>query len=95
MTFREILIELRSNPTVSVPTAGKALGDMSKNGSYRAAADGRFPCPIIDFGGGTKRVASAVVLRLLGLNPEVLLDDHPAVEPPPSRGAAPAETSGA
>jgi hypothetical protein len=28
MTFREILIELRSNPTVSVPTAGKALGDM-------------------------------------------------------------------
>jgi hypothetical protein len=67
--MKEILAELRSKPTVSVPVAGKALGDLSRNGSYRAAADGKFPVEIFEVG-GKKRVASATVLRLLGLDPQ-------------------------
>jgi hypothetical protein len=66
MLMRDILVELRSKPSVSVPVAGKALADLSRNGSYRAAAEGRFPVPIFEVG-GRKRVASATVLRLLGL----------------------------
>jgi hypothetical protein len=66
MLMRDILAELRSKPSVSVPVAGKALADLSKNGSYRAAAEGKFPVPIFEVG-GRKRVASATVLRLLGL----------------------------
>ena len=33
VNWPEILAELRTEPTVSVPTAGRALADLSKNGS--------------------------------------------------------------
>ena len=64
--WRDILAELRTNPTVEVPTAGLALGDMSKNGSYEAARADRLGVPVIDVG-GKKRVPSIAVLRKLGL----------------------------
>jgi hypothetical protein len=66
MLMRDVIAELRSKPSVSVPVAGKALGDLSRNGSYRLVAEGKFPVPTFDVG-GRKRVASATVLKLLGL----------------------------
>jgi hypothetical protein len=66
MTWKEILTELRSRPTVSVPVAGKALADLSENASYRAAARDALGVPIMTVG-GKKRVASVAVLRALGL----------------------------
>jgi hypothetical protein len=70
MSMREILAELRSKPTVSVPTAGKALADLSKNASYDAAKSGKLGVPILEVG-GKKRVPSIAVLRRLGLADEV------------------------
>lgn len=66
MSWKEILAELRSKPTVSVPTAGRALADLSKNGAYEAARAGRLGVPVIETG-GKKRVASIHILRKLGL----------------------------
>jgi hypothetical protein len=64
--MREILAELRSKPSVSVPTAGKALGDLSKNASYEAAKKGTLGVPVFA-AGGKLRVPSIAVLRRLGL----------------------------
>lgn len=69
MTMREILAELRSKPSVSVPTAGKALADMSRNASYDAANKGTLGVPVFETG-GKKRVPSIAVLRKLGLADE-------------------------
>jgi hypothetical protein len=69
MTMRDILAELRSKPTVSVPTAGKALGDLNRNSAYDAANKGRLGVPVIEVG-GKKRVPSIAVLRKLGLADE-------------------------
>jgi hypothetical protein len=66
MSWKEILNELKSKPTVSVPTAGRALADLSKNGSYEAARRGALGVPVLEVG-GKKRVASIAVLRALGL----------------------------
>jgi len=71
MSMKEILAELRSSPTVSVPTAGRALGDLSKNASYEAAKRGTLGVPVFE-AGGKKRVPSIAVLRQLGL-----ADDDP------------------
>jgi hypothetical protein len=72
LSMREILAELRSNPSVSVPTAGKALADLSRNASYGAAIDGTLGVPVIEVG-GKKRVPSRAVLRKLELD-----DDAPS-----------------
>jgi hypothetical protein len=66
MSIRDILAELRSKPSVSVPTAGKALGDLSKNASYDAATKGTLGVPVLKVG-GKLRVPSIAVLRKLGL----------------------------
>jgi hypothetical protein len=66
MTWTDILTELKSKPTVSVPFAGRALGDLSRNGSYEAARTGKLGVPVFDVG-GKKRVPSIAVLRKLGL----------------------------
>lgn len=65
----EIVAELRSKPSVSVPVAGKALGNLSKNASYDAASKGTLGVPVIAVG-GKKRVPSIAVLRALGLADE-------------------------
>jgi hypothetical protein len=66
MSWKEILAELKSQPTVSVPTAGKALADLSANAAYRAAQRNALGVQILNIG-GKKRVASVAVLRKLGL----------------------------
>jgi hypothetical protein len=74
MLIRDLIAELRSSPTVSVPTAGRALGDLSKNASYEAARRGTLGVPVFE-AGGKKRVPSIAVLRQLGL-----------ADPAPARG---------
>jgi hypothetical protein len=66
MSWKEILAELKSSPTVSVPTAGKALGDLSRNAAYEAARRDTLGVPVIDVG-GKRRVPSIAVLHALGL----------------------------
>jgi hypothetical protein len=73
MTMQEIIAELRSNTTVSVPFAGKALGDLSKNVSYDAAKKGTLGVEVFS-AGGKLRVASITVLRKLGLEPPEIAD---------------------
>jgi hypothetical protein len=67
MLFVQYLQELKMNATVSVPTAGKVLGDLSRNASYEAARQGTLGVPVIAVG-GKKRVPSIAVLRRLGLD---------------------------
>jgi hypothetical protein len=68
-TVREILNELRTNPTVSVPNTGKVLGDLKPNASYEAAKDGTLGVPTFWIGGKI-RCRSIEVLRVLGLEDE-------------------------
>ena len=49
-TVKEILAELRSKPTTSVPNAGKVLGDLSKNAAYDAARAGTLGVPTSGLG---------------------------------------------
>jgi len=65
-SVQEILAELRSRPSVSVPVAGAALAGLSKNASYDAAARGELGVPVFSVG-RSKRVPSIAVLRQLGL----------------------------
>jgi hypothetical protein len=65
MDIKDLIAELRSNPTVSVVTAGRAFG-LGRNAAYEAARRGKLGVPVIE-AGGKKRVASAAVLRELGL----------------------------
>jgi hypothetical protein len=73
MLWREVLQKLRTQPTVSVPEAGFALADMSRNASYEAAKDGKLSVPVLKVG-GKLRVSSIGVLRELDL-----VDASPAV----------------
>jgi hypothetical protein len=66
MPWTKILAELKQQPTVSVPTAGRVLGDLSRNASYDAARRGVLGVPVITVG-GKKRVPSVAVLKKLGL----------------------------
>jgi hypothetical protein len=66
MAWAKILAELKSKPTVSVPLAGRALGDLSRNGAYEAARNDKLGVPVMQVG-GKKRVSSIAVLRKLGL----------------------------
>lgn len=67
MSIKEILEELRSKPSVSVPTAGAVLAGLSKNASYIAAREGRLGVPVYEVG-GRRRVPSIAILRQLGLD---------------------------
>jgi hypothetical protein len=67
VSWKEVLRKLRTEPTVSVPEAGLALGNLSRNASYEAAKKGTLGVPVHD-AGGKKRVASVAVLRVLGLD---------------------------
>jgi hypothetical protein len=78
--MREIIAELRSKPSVSVPIAGKALGDLSKNASYDAANKGTLDVPVLKVG-GKLRVPSIAVLRKLGLAEETPTAAYPTAPP--------------
>ena len=62
----ELIEKLKAEPTVSVPEAGKALADLSRNGSYQAAREGKLGVRVLEIG-GRRRVPSIEVLRALGL----------------------------
>jgi hypothetical protein len=71
VTLKEILTVLVRNATVSVPFAGEALGEMSKNASYDAAAAGKLGVKVHECG-GKLRCASVEVLRKLGYTDELI-----------------------
>jgi hypothetical protein len=67
-TDKSLLQQLLHQLTVDVPTAGKALADLSRNASYDVAArDGAIGgIPVLDVG-GKKRVPTAPIRKALGL----------------------------
>ena len=72
MSMLEILAELLSKPSVSVPFVGEALGGIGKNAAYDAANADRLGVPVFECG-GLKRCASIDVLHRLGFSDEQLL----------------------
>ena len=46
ITMRDALEKLRSGPSVSVPVAGRALGDLGMNASYAAAENKKLGVPV-------------------------------------------------
>jgi hypothetical protein len=65
---RKILRQIMTELTVSVPVAGRALGDLCENAAYAAAKKkGEIGgCKVIDVG-GKRRVTTASIRRRLGL----------------------------
>jgi hypothetical protein len=62
----ELIDLLYVMPTVDPPTAGKILGDLSRSGSYRAAAADTLGVPVFKVG-TLSRISSIFILRKLGL----------------------------
>ncbi|MEI2727491.1 MAG: hypothetical protein V9E85_00070 [Candidatus Nanopelagicales bacterium] len=58
-----------TTPSLSVPTAGRALG-LGRCAAYRAAREGRIP--VVMTGERTMRVPTVAMLRLLGYDKNVL-----------------------
>lgn len=69
---QKILHLLKTQLTVSVPEAGRALGNLCENTAYAvAAATGEIAgCPVIE-AGGKKRVPTAPIRRKLGIDDAV------------------------
>ena len=64
---KKIIRQIMTKLTVSVPVAGKALGELSENTSYAAGRTGQIGgCPVIDVA-GKRRVPTAAIQRVLGL----------------------------
>lgn len=70
--------ELRDSPTVSVPRAAQLLG-ISRNGAYEAVKRGAIPS--IGFGklGGTRRIPSAWLRRVLQIDELVVPETKPVI----------------
>jgi hypothetical protein len=66
LTLKSVLKELTSKVSVSVPTAGFALGELGRGASYAAAKEGTLGVPVYEVG-GQLRVPSLAVLQKLGL----------------------------
>jgi hypothetical protein len=64
----DLLQQLKTQLTVSVPVAGKALADLSRNGAYEIAKrDGMIAgCEVFE-AGGKLRVATAQIRKKLGI----------------------------
>lgn len=58
------------SPTVSLEEAAKLLG-FGRTAAFQAAREGRFPVPVVTLG-RRYRVPTAPLLRLLGLDGEVV-----------------------
>jgi hypothetical protein len=63
--MNEELKALLSHPTASIPEVGRICFGLSRNGSYKAAAEGSFPT--IKVGKNKLRVPTANLRKLLGL----------------------------
>jgi hypothetical protein len=70
LNWQDVLNQLRTNPTVSVPVAGFALAGLSKNAAYGAVEDKKIGGVPVMKVGGKLRVASIAVLRQLGIESE-------------------------
>jgi hypothetical protein len=70
-SWKAVLRKLQTQPTVSVPDAGFALAQLSRNASYNAAKARKLGVPILEIG-GKLRVPSQAVLRELNLLPDEL-----------------------
>jgi hypothetical protein len=65
---KTLLEQLMNQLTVDVPTAGRALADLSRNAAYDVAArDGAIAGIAVFEAGGKKRVATAPIRKKLGL----------------------------
>jgi hypothetical protein len=98
-TNEEILHELRTQPSTTVPNTGKILAGISANAAYAAARNGELGVPTY-WVGGKLRVPSIAVLRLLGLEKDAPPADagqqavEPPLKPPPKiNNPAPAQIS--
>ena len=67
LSWKVLLQKLRNQPTVSVPEAGLALAELSRNAAYSAANNGTLGVPVLEVA-GKKRVPSVAVLQKLGLD---------------------------
>ena len=65
---RKILKAVMTELTVSIPVAGKALGNLCENAAYtEARKTGQIGgCPVIDVG-GKRRVPTAPIRKMLGI----------------------------
>jgi hypothetical protein len=61
------LAEVMSKPSVSIPTTGLLLGELSINASYDADKAGTLGAPSYAVGGKKKRVPSMFIRQKLGL----------------------------
>jgi hypothetical protein len=68
-TINEILNDLRTKPSATVPDTGKILAGKSANASYEAARNKTLGVDVF-WSGGQLRTASIDVLRKLGLEHE-------------------------
>jgi hypothetical protein len=68
ITMHSLLDQLLNRLTVDVPTGGKALADLSRNGSYEIARRDKqiAGCPVIEVG-GKLRMPTAPIRKVLGL----------------------------
>lgn len=67
-----------------VPTAGEIIGGLCKDESYRLAARGEFPVPVVKVGKNRLVVPVAPILRLLGLTEDAAAgDDRPGLSAVP------------
>jgi hypothetical protein len=66
---KTLLEQLMTQLTVDVPTAGKALAELSRNASYEIAKREKqiAGCPVLE-AGGKLRVATAPIRKVLGLD---------------------------
>jgi hypothetical protein len=69
-SWKSLMTKLKTEPTVSIPDAGKAFG-LSENAAYRAVKNNRLlGLPVLEVGGvesARKRIPSIAILRKLGL----------------------------
>jgi predicted DNA-binding transcriptional regulator AlpA len=67
VTVRSTIVVNLTTPTVTLRTAGKALG-IGESSAYAAVKSGTFPVPVIRIG-GRYTVPTAPLRELLGLPP--------------------------
>lgn len=82
MPLWKIIAELKQSPSCSVPTAGAALANMTRNTACVAAKNGTLGVPTF-WAGGKLRVPSFAVLQKLGLAEPVEDAGQQAIEAPP------------
>jgi len=79
----------------TVPIAGEIIAGLCKDESYRMAARGEFPVPVIKVGKNKLVVPIAPILRLLDIGPQDANMAGPAPSPALTPDGSPAEDADA